>query len=83
MAGEEDVMVGQYLSKLNGKPNAGGKRLALHLPFGSNCITQILEVHKTKTASESINNRGRTAEAGGVNILPVSFHGQAVNGPKF
>ena len=35
MAGEEDVMVGHYLGKLNGKPNADGKRLALHLPFGS------------------------------------------------
>ena len=38
MAGKEDVMVGHYLGKLTGKPNAGGKRLALHLPFGSNCI---------------------------------------------
>lgn len=38
-AGEKSVMIGKCLGKLNGKPNAGGKRLALHLPFGTNSIT--------------------------------------------
>jgi hypothetical protein len=42
------------LRKLNGKFDAGGEGLALHLSLGANRIAQILEVHKTKTAGKSV-----------------------------
>ena len=44
-----------HLGKLNRKLHAGCERLAFHFPFGTNSITQILEIHKTKTGDKSKN----------------------------
>ena len=44
------------LGELNGKLDAGCERFPLHFSFGTNGITQILEVHKAEAAVDSINN---------------------------
>ena len=72
-----------HLGVLNRKLDAGGKRLALHLPLGANSIAQILEIHKTETATENMIHHGCKAHYSRLTHCLFALTAKLSIGPNF